>query len=175
MAFPIRSSVKVILLNDNNEILLMCADDPNTTSTDGKYYGRFWFLIGGEIEKDESIEDAAIREIYEETGIKKEEIELGPLVWFGEFDLNLSGTITRLKQKFIVAKTKKYNLSLTNLDDREKKVIKEIKWFTLEEIKNSKEIIFPVLLDKYLPDIIAKKYPQKPLEIDLAKQPDRTH
>lgn len=170
MSLPIRNSVKVLLLNDQNEILLICADGSKITYANGKYYGRFWFPIGGKIEAGEDLFDAAIREIYEETGIKKEEIELGPIVWFGEFDLNLSGIITKLKQKFIVARTKKHNASLTNLDDWEKKVIKEIKWFSLEKIKNSIEVIFPVLLPKYLPDIIAEKYPKK---IDLAKQPNR--
>lgn len=53
---------------------------------------------------DESFEQAAIREIYEETGIQKEELELGPIVWFGEFDMFLNGTLTHLKQTFLVAK-----------------------------------------------------------------------
>lgn len=171
MSLPIRNSVKVILLNDRNEILLMCADDPKTVSVNGKYYGRFWFPIGGKIKEKEDIFEAAIREIYEETGIIKEEFELGPIVWFGEFDLKLNGVLTRLKQKFIVAKTIKKDVSLTKLNSWEKKVIKNIAWFSLEEIKNSKEVIFPILLGKYLPDILLGKYPKKPIEINLAKQP----
>lgn len=171
MNLPVKKSIKVLLLNDKNEILLMCADDPKTVSADGKYYGRFWFPIGGGIEEGESIVDAAIRELYEETGLRKEEFELGPVVWFGEFDLTLVGILTRMKETFIVAKAKRTNVSLTKLDDWEKKVVKGIAWFSLEEIKNSLDVIFPVLLGEYLPDIIAGKYPEKPIEIDLAKQP----
>jgi hypothetical protein len=59
------------------------------------------------------------------------------------------------------------------LDDWEKKVVQKIKWFSLEKIKNSKEVIFPILLPEYLPDIISKKYPRKPIKIDLAKQPNK--
>ena len=106
MTKPIRSSIKVILLNDKDELLLMCADDPKTTSADGKYLGKFWFTVGGEIELNESTEETAYREVYEETSIKKDEIELGPMVWFGEFDLILNGVLTRLKQNLLLQRQK---------------------------------------------------------------------
>jgi 8-oxo-dGTP pyrophosphatase MutT (NUDIX family) len=171
MSFPTRNSVKVLLLNDKNELLLMCAEDPATTTVGGEYHGRFWFPIGGEVESGESIQEAALREIYEETGIKEEEVELGPIVWYGEFDLVLGGTLTHLKQIFIVAKTKKTNIALSKPTEWEKTVVKKIAWFSYEEIKNSDEVIYPVLLSEYLPDILLGKYPKKPLEIDLAKVP----
>ena len=69
MVLRIRNNVKIILLNEKNEILLMYADDPKTTTPDGKYHGKFWFLVGGEIEEGESIEKATIRELHEETVI----------------------------------------------------------------------------------------------------------
>ncbi len=81
MSSPIRVSVKVILLNDQDELLLLHANDPKITQTDGKYNGPFWFLVGGEIEKGETLQEAALREILEEVGIAKEKIELGLVVW----------------------------------------------------------------------------------------------
>ena len=172
MTLPIRNSIKVILLNPKNELLLMCANDPKTTSADGAYHGRFWFLIGGEIEPGESIPEAALREIAEETGIFPNEIDLGPEVWFGEFDLVLNGVLTHLKQKFIVAKTKKEDVFLATPDQWEQSVIQKLAWFSLDKIKNSTEVIYPVVL-VHLPDIISGKYPASPLEIDLAKKPNK--
>ncbi|NGX34418.1 MAG: hypothetical protein K1060chlam1_00771 [Candidatus Anoxychlamydiales bacterium] len=171
MTKPIRSSIKVLLLNDKSELLLMCADDPKTTAADGKYLGRFWFTVGGEIELNESYHETAYREIYEETSLKKDEIDLGPIVWFGEFDLILNGTLTRLKQRFIVAKTAKKDVYLKNPTSWEKKVVKDLAWFSIDDIKNSDEIIYPALLSKYLPNIIAENYPKEPIEIDLSMQP----
>ena len=107
MSLPVRNSIKVILLNDKDELLLLYVNDPKTTQTDGKYNSPYWFLVGGEIEKGESIQEAAFREIHEEVGIEKENIELGLKVWFGECDLILGGILTHLKQMFIVARTKK--------------------------------------------------------------------
>lgn len=168
---PTRNSVKILLLSPKNELLLMCADDPKTTAKDGTYNGRFWFPLGGEIEPGESIMQAAIRELHEETGLQENDVEFGPLVWFGEFELVLSGTLTRLKQQFIVARTQQKSVSTQNLTESEKQVIKELRWFSLEEISNHDEIIYPVVLKNYLPDILAGNYPEQPIEIDLAKQP----
>ena len=55
MSLSIRNCVRIILLNDKNEMLLMCADDPKTTSIDGKRHRQFWFPIGGKIEQGETI------------------------------------------------------------------------------------------------------------------------
>ncbi len=172
MTLPTRNSVKILLMNENKEILLMCADDPSTTSKDGKYHGRFWFPIGGKIEEGESVQEAALREIFEETGITKDNIELGPIVWFGEFDLVLSGKLQHLKEQFIVGRTKQKNISLDNLTNEERAVVKHVNWFSLDKIKHSTDVIFPVVLPDYLPDILAGNYPAQPIEIDLAKQPE---
>jgi 8-oxo-dGTP pyrophosphatase MutT (NUDIX family) len=173
MVIPLRNSVKVLLFNENNELLLMCADDPKTTSADKTYHGRFWFCTGGQIHPGESIQDAALRETYEETGIPGERIELGPVVWFGEFTMILHGVLTRLKQTFIVAKTMQRTAFLTDPDQWEKNFVQNLAWFSLEKIKTSNETIFPVLLPNYLPDILVGNYPMEPFEIDLAKQPEK--
>ena len=78
--YPIRNSVKIILLNDADELLLMCINDPKTKSIGWKHSGHFWTLIGGQIEDNKTILEAAQRETLEETGINKEDIELGPSV-----------------------------------------------------------------------------------------------
>lgn len=169
MSLPLRVSVKVLFLNPENELLLLCADDPKTTGVDGKYYGPFWFLVGGRLEDGESFQEAAFREIEEEVGLKKEDVELGPIVWLGECDLILNGVLTHLKQVFIVARTEKVDVAFNDLTDWEKSTLKKLEWFSLEKIKNSKEVIYPRLLAKYLPDIIAGKYPEKPFDIDLGR------
>lgn len=173
MTLPIRKSVKILLINEKNELLLMCADDPMVTSSDGKYHGRFWFTVGGQIEEGENLEQAAIRELHEETGLKEEEVALGPVVWYGEFDLFLQGKLNHLHQTFLVGKTKKEEVSLSNLDEWETTAVKKLAWFSLEQIKTSKDVIYPVVLKDYLPDILLGQYPDEPIEIDLGKSPEK--
>ena len=162
-----RNAVRVLLLNENKELLLMCAQNAKITTPEGESNKLFWFPIGGEIEGSESIQEAALREIHEETGIQKNEIILGPIVWIGEIDLVLDGKLTRLKEKFIVAKTKKTKVFLNKLTLEEAEFVKKLRWFSLKKISATKETIFPVLLPKYLPDILSENYPKKPLKIKL--------
>ena len=148
MTYPVRNAVKVVLLNDANELLLMCMDDPTITSIGEKYHGRFWTLIGGEIEPNETIRDAAEREVFEETGLTRDDIEFGPQVWSGELDLILKGKPAHIRQEFIVARTRRRDISLVNLTGDEKEVVKQVSWFSLDRIINSGEVIHPVLLPK---------------------------
>lgn len=166
-----RTSVRVILVNQNNELLLLKADDPNTTTASGHYNGPFWFLVGGQIERNETIEEAALREIFEEAGIEKHHIELGPIVWKGEFDLMMNGVLTRQKQSFIVAKTNVTEISLNYLTKQEKEVIKDFRWFSYKQIDESDELIYPLCLKKHLPAILAGHYPCKPIIIDVGENP----
>jgi len=150
----------------------MHIDDPKTTNINGKYYGSFWNPIGGTIEENESLEDAAIREVHEETGIVLTYSDLGPIVWYGAFDLVLNGILTHIKQSYIIAKTNEKGVHLENLTDDEKEVVLKLKWFSLKDLYGCEEIIYPVVLLNYVEDIFSGKFPKNPLKIDLSKKPD---
>lgn len=168
---PIRNSAKILLINQHNELLLMCADDPNIRNKYGIYNGKFWFTIGGAIESNETVMDAAIRELKEETGLNHWDVKFGPEVWCGEFELLISNKPVRLNQKFIVAHTSKNEITLNHLTQNELTYIKDIAWFSMEKIINCPDIIYPVVLPEYLPNILNKNYPSESILIDLTKQP----
>lgn len=169
----VRNSIKIILLNSKNELLLLCTDDKSIKTSKGKYHGRFWQLVGGKIEEGENTKQAAERELFEETGLKASDVTFGDVVWKGELDLKMKDVMTHINQCFIVARTNNENVTLKNLTDEEKPVIKTLEWLSLDQIKNSEDIIYPVVLPDYLPDILKGKYPKEPIFIDLAKQPNK--
>ncbi|GAA3042935.1 hypothetical protein GCM10020000_22560 [Streptomyces olivoverticillatus] len=68
-----RKAARVILLDPYDRVLLLHGYEPGDPST------TWWFTPGGGLEGDESWEEAARRELAEETGIT--EIELGPVLW----------------------------------------------------------------------------------------------
>lgn len=170
----IRNSVKIILINDRKELLLLSTDDEKIKNLDGNYNGRFWQLVGGKIEKGEKIFQAAKRELFEETGLKECDVEFYPnVVWEGILKLNMHGIETTINQKFIVAKAINNNISLKNLINEEKESIKSFKWFSLNEIKHSSDIIYPIDLPEYLPDILNGKFSERTISLDLNKQPNQ--
>ncbi len=165
--YPVRNSVRLILLNDNNELLLMCIEDPRTKSIGEKAGRRFWVTVGGRIDPGETLMAAALRELYEESGLIKDDVKFGPIVWRRELDLIIYGKPYRLKEKYFVARTKKKKVALTKLSSEETGVVKNLSWFSFDQIVHSQDPIYPELLVKHLPNIIAGKYPQEPVDVTL--------
>ena len=170
----VRNSVKLIIVNEKKELLLMSTDDKGIKCKDGNYNGRFWQMIGGKIEEGENLREAAYRELFEETGLGEESVEIGEPVWYGEVDLMIHGELTKVKQSFVPALTKSTNVSLDNLTEEEKPVCTRLEWFSLEKIRNCPDIIYPTLLtdSRYLPEILSGRFPKEILPIDLTKQPE---
>lgn len=145
----------------------MSADDPSTTTAEGVYNGKFWFTPGGQIEEGEDLKTTALRELFEETGLLASDVSLGPIVWKGSFELILSGKHQILSQQFITIDTEKTEIDSSNFTDAEKSVIKELRWFSLEQIKNCPERIYPTRLAEYLEPILKGDYPLETKEVDL--------
>ena len=165
-----QESVRILLINSQNKIALISADDPKLRSADGSYKGRFWFLPGGKIESEETRIDAVYRELQEETGLQRSDLEMGPLVWQGTVNLLKNDKPLAIRQFFFAVYTKAENLKFSQLDNWETSHLKNIRWFSLDEIKNSQETIYPIGLSEVLPDILEKKFPQQPIEIDLNRK-----
>lgn len=165
-----QNSVRILLINSKNQIALISADDPKLRSADGSYCGRFWFLPGGKIEGNESTHTAIYRELAEETGLPQQELEIGTQVWQGTVNLLKDGAPLSIRQTFWVVYTKSDDLNFSQLDNWEKDHLKNIRWFSMEDVKTSKEIIYPIGLSELLADILNKKFPAKPLEIDLNRK-----
>ena len=170
----IRNSIKIILLNPQNEILLIGIDDHSIKNKNGSYNGRFWQMIGGKIEDGEDIISAAKRELFEETGLSSNDVQFGKIVWQGKLVLIMNEVETLIKQRFIIAKTHKTLVTMENLTAEERPVVKSLKWFSVDEIKNSDEIIYPVGLDEYLSDLIQNGTPSNVIDIVLDRKPKTT-
>ena len=170
--FAVRNSVKIILLDPENKVLLIGMDNKNIKSANGKYNGKFWNLVGGKIEEGEDLLAAARRELFEETGLRSESVSFGKVVWSGELVLDINGVKTLTRQRFIVARTSTNFVALKNLTREEKMFERGLKWFSLYKIKNSNEVIYPVGLDEYLSDLLVNGVPNKPIKIALDKKPN---
>ena len=164
----VRNSVKIVLLDSRKRLLLMSVDNKGITGKDGKYDGRFWQLIGGSIENEETMEQAIKRELFEETSIPDKDVTFGPIIWHGELDLIMHGINTHIIQSFVLAKTNiRKSVSIDNLTAQEKETVKELRWFSIDEIECSEEIIYPRVLPQHLRSIISGNIPQNPIKIDL--------
>lgn len=164
--------IRILLISKENKLLLMRVVDPSTTGLDKKPSNAFWCTIGGKIEQGETLQQAAYRELFEETGFNTDDIELGPIVWCGVHQMIISGKHVELDEKFIVAHLKSdQELNQDNFTENEKNVVTHTEWLSLDEILTHQEPIFPAIFKTNLADIIAGRYPRQPLLVDLSLQP----
>lgn len=167
-----KNTVRILLLNDNNQLLLMRIVDPSTTRLDKKPRPAFWCTIGGKIEAGETIEQATIRELFEETGYTINDVKLGPIVWYGLHQMIVSGKHVELNETFIVAHTTTDKQVLQdNFTENEKSVVTHLEWLSINDIISHSEAIFPAVLKTHLAPILANKHPSEPEWVDLSLQP----
>jgi 8-oxo-dGTP pyrophosphatase MutT (NUDIX family) len=152
-----RVTARVLLLDPLDRVLLMKAGAPAGDRP------AVWFTIGGGAHPGESVLEAAVREIREETGL--EVAQVGPIVWLREGELLWEGEPTWFKESYVVARCDGGELSRQGWEAAEHALVQDIRWWTREELLASEEPIYPRGLGGLLEDIMAGRYPAAPLTL----------
>ncbi len=162
-----RPTARVLLLDAEDRILLLkgrLPADPGGPS--------FWFTVGGGVELGETLHEAALREITEETGFA--DAVLGPVVWRDEFVLpDATGAPWLLKQYYLVARTAGGEPSRAGWMPLEQAFTDDLRWWTLEELRLTSEMVYPEGLAELLPDVLAGRYATEPLVVCTIDGPVR--
>jgi ADP-ribose pyrophosphatase YjhB (NUDIX family) len=158
----IRRTARLLLFSPAGRLLLVKFKDDSIAES-----RVWWATVGGEMEPWENFLAAAKREALEETGMT--DLQLGPVVWSGEQVLTLRGEPVRFIETFVVGRSTSEEISAAGWTDEERRVIREMRWWTPAEIAASPETIFPGLLrGPLLVDIAEGRYPATTLTVDLA-------
>lgn len=77
-----RPTARVVLLDDEDRLLMLQIHDPGAIRGPNPITADFWLLVGGGVQPGETYEQAAFREVVEETGIR--DVSIGRCVWTQE-------------------------------------------------------------------------------------------
>lgn len=160
-----RLTARVVLLDAEDRLLLMRGRLP-----DAPRGPSFWFTVGGGVEPGESVMEAALREVLEETGLT--DVELSRTVWYDETILRGPDLVPRLfQQHYILARTAGGPLSRAGWQALEHDLVDELRWWTLDELAVTPDMVYPVGLAELMPDLLAGRVPDEPLVIGTPDGP----
>lgn len=133
-----RPSSRLIVLSPENNVLLFNFSHRNDALSGNSY----WATPGGGLKPNESFEQAALRELLEETGLKKQ--SAGASVASRTFTMMLpDGETVLAVEHFFIVHADKADIDCSGWSENEKGVIKDHYWWTLEELRQTNETIFP--------------------------------
>jgi 8-oxo-dGTP pyrophosphatase MutT (NUDIX family) len=148
-----RVTARVLLMDPQDRILLLR----------GRFDGAaepFWFTVGGGVEPGETVEQAAAREILEETGFT--DAAIGPVLWRRESVIPSMETREPMlfEENYFLARTAGGTPSRAGWNPVERRLVDEIRWWSLGELGLSQEPIYPRGLARILPRILAGESPE---------------
>jgi 8-oxo-dGTP pyrophosphatase MutT (NUDIX family) len=160
-----RTSARVVLLDENGAVLLLCGSDPAALEGPEGPAPRWWFTVGGQAGDGESLAEAAARELGEETGLRVDPADMIGPIWRRDAVFDFNGSAIDSEEFFFVYRTGRFEPSTAGRTELENRYIHCHRWCDaadIAELVAAGETVYPLQLAELLTEAIA-----------LAGAPDR--
>jgi 8-oxo-dGTP pyrophosphatase MutT (NUDIX family) len=127
-----RSASRLLVLDPQDRLLLF-----QSCERDG-----YWFTVGGGVDPGEDFEAAALRELFEETGVVL--ADPGPQVAQRRVTFPLvDGTVVTADERYFIVRAPDDSLDQARWSETERQHTRGHKWWTATELRETTEQIWP--------------------------------
>lgn len=151
-----RMTVKLLLLDEEDRVLLIRSSDPTTGAP-------CWYPVGGGVETGESLQQAALREAHEETGLST--LPNGAPVWTRDHTYEYGGRTVEVHEDWLLHKVPHFEPSPAGLSELEARTITGFGWWEVDDLSRTTDTVFPPRLGELLAELLREGLPQEPIDI----------
>jgi 8-oxo-dGTP pyrophosphatase MutT (NUDIX family) len=137
----VRLAARVLLIDPDGRVLLLFGADPSLEDDAG-----WWFTPGGGVEGAESLTEAAIREVFEETGLRLETVT-GPI---GNRDTRFTfeGVEIHQVETYFTASVDAFEIDRSGWSELEQRSVHGSRWWSIPQLETTSDTVYPeILLD----------------------------
>ncbi|HEV3363684.1 MAG TPA: NUDIX domain-containing protein [Acidimicrobiia bacterium] len=143
-----RRAAKVLLVDQHRRVLLFRGIDRTLPAL-----APWWFAAGGAVEAGEEPADAAVRELYEETGLRIS--DPGPVIMTRRFEWEFEGRTYDQEESYFLVRTTEFAPVTAGWSETERATMKGHKWWSIEDLRATNETVYPAALADLLEDLLA--------------------
>jgi 8-oxo-dGTP pyrophosphatase MutT (NUDIX family) len=169
-ALPPRATARAIVLDPDDRLLLIAYEAVRDVDPARPGLRRFWFTPGGGIEPGETPEVAVVRELSEEIGVF--DAPRGPLVAERRAPVTLFRRACFVHERYFVVRLPSPAIDTANLAATENDPVLDVRWWDLDALARSGEMVEPAGLPALARRIAAGHVPDAPVDLARIEHPD---
>ncbi|MFD7155702.1 NUDIX hydrolase [Kribbella sp. NPDC059898] len=139
----VRQAVKLLLLDPDDRLLLIQSRNADAT---------YWYPVGGGIEPGESLQQAAAREAYEETGLR--DLPVGTQVWWRDHTYEYEDQRYDVHEEWLLHRVEHFDPVPAELSAYEARTIIAFRWWSAPELEATRDTVFPPNLCRLLTTLL---------------------
>ncbi len=158
---PVRDTARGLVLDPAGRLFLIAYEASRDVDPARPGLRRFWFTPGGGLEPGETHEVALVRELMEEIGVS--DAAVGPWVARRDVDLTLFRRQTFTRERYFPVRLPTPDVDTSALAAGESDSVLDIRWWALDALEATGEIVVPGSLIALVRRILAGDLPVRPV------------